>query len=43
LGNSSRTILDELSRIQSVDLVSPLAEQPNRQLRIRCVVGPDQT
>jgi transposase len=42
LGNSPRTILDELSRIQSVDVVLPLAEQPHRQLRIRCVVRPDR-
>jgi transposase len=42
LGNSPRTILDELSRIQSVDVVLPLAEQPHRQLRIRCVIRPDR-
>jgi transposase len=41
LGNSPRTILDELGRIQSTDVVLPLAEDPSRQLRIRCVVRPD--
>lgn len=41
LGNSPRTILDEPNRIQSVDVVLPLAVQPHRQLRIRCVVRPD--
>ena len=42
LGNSPRTILDELGRIQSADVVLPLAADPNHQLRIRCVVRPDQ-
>lgn len=42
LGNSPRTILDELGRIQSADVLLPLAEDPSRQLRIRCVVRPDQ-
>lgn len=41
LGNSPRTILEELGRIQSTDVVLPLAEQPGRELRIRCVVRPD--
>lgn len=41
LGNSPRTILDQLSRIQSTDVVLPLAEDPSRRLRIRCVVRPD--
>ncbi len=41
LGNSPRTILDELGRIQSTDVVLPLAENPSRKLRIRCVVKPD--
>jgi hypothetical protein len=41
LGNSPRTILDELGRIQSTDVVLPLAEDPSRKLRIRCVVRPD--
>lgn len=43
LGNSPRTILDELGRIQSTDVVLPLAEDPRRKLRIRCVGRPDQT
>jgi len=42
LGNSPRTILDELGRIRSADVVLPLAEDPRRNLRIRCVVRPDQ-
>lgn len=42
LGNSPRTILDELGRIQSTDVVLPLAEDPHRKLRIRCVVRPDK-
>ena len=42
LGNSPRTILDELGRIQSADVVLPLAEDPSRKLRIRCVVKPDK-
>jgi transposase len=41
LGNSPRTILDELGRIQSTDVVLPLAEEPGRELRIRCVVRPE--
>jgi transposase len=41
LGNSPRTILDELGRIQSTDVVLPLAEDPTRKLRIRCVTRPD--
>jgi hypothetical protein len=42
LGNSPRTILDELGRIQCTDMVLPLAEEPSRKLRIRCVARPDQ-
>ena len=41
LGNSPRTILDELGRIQSTDIVLPLADGSGRELRIRCVVRPD--
>ena len=37
LGNSPRTVLDEIGRIQSVDIVLPLAEDPKRNIRIRCV------
>jgi transposase len=40
LGNSPRTILEELRRIQSVDVVLPLADEPRRALRLRCVVRP---
>ena len=42
LGNSPRTILEELGRIQSADVVLPLAEEPSHKLRIRCVVRPDK-
>lgn len=41
LGNSPRTILYELARIQSTDVVLPLARDPQRNVRIRCVVHPD--
>jgi transposase len=41
LGNSPRTLLDELGHIQSADVVLPLAEDLNRELRLRCVVRPD--
>ena len=39
LGRSPRTILDELRRIQSTDVVLPT--QDGRELRLRCVVRPD--
>ena len=42
LGNSPRTILDELSTIQSTDVILPIASDPIRELRIRCVVKPDK-
>jgi hypothetical protein len=42
LGHSPRTILDELGAIQSTDIVLPLADHRHRELRIRCVVRPDQ-
>jgi hypothetical protein len=42
LGNSPRTILYELARIQSTDVVLPLARDPQRHVRIRCVVRPDR-
>ncbi len=42
LGNSPRTILDELSTIQSTDVILPIASDPIRELRIRCVVRPDK-
>ena len=39
LGNSPRTILEELARIQSHDVVLPTAT--HGQLRLRCVAQPD--
>jgi transposase len=42
LGNSPRTILEELARIQSTDVVLPLADGSRRELRLRCVVRPDK-
>src|SRR6202051_1404947 len=39
LGNSPRTILEELARIQSHDVVLPTAT--NGQIRLRCVTHPD--
>jgi transposase len=42
LGNSPRTIIDELARIQSADVVIPTAESASRELRVRCVVRPDK-
>jgi hypothetical protein len=41
LGNSPRTILEELARIQSTDVVLPLADGSRRELRLRCFVRPD--
>ena len=40
LGNSPRTLLDEMKTIPSADIVLPLADQPGRSLRLRCVVKP---
>lgn len=42
LGNSPRTILEDIGRIQSTDVVLPLADDPDRELRIRCVVRPER-
>lgn len=42
LGSSPRTILAEIGRIQSTDVVLPLADDLGRELRIRCIVRPDQ-
>ena len=42
LGESPRTVLEELWRIQSSDVVLPLADGSGRELRIRCVVRPDK-
>ncbi len=39
LGHSPRTILDELRRIQSTDVILPTTD--GRELRLRCVVRPD--
>ena len=39
LGNSPRTILEELTRIQSHDIVLPTVT--HRQVRLRCVTQPD--
>ncbi len=41
LGDSPRTILTELSRIHSADIVLPLADGSKRELRLRCVVRPE--
>lgn len=42
LGNSPRTMLDEIGRIQSTDVVLPLADDPSREIRIRCVIRPEK-
>lgn len=42
LGNSPRTILEELARIDSTDVVLPTVTTPQRDLRLRCVVRPDR-
>jgi len=42
LGDSPRTILTELSRIHSADIVLPLADGSKRELRLRCVVSPER-
>jgi transposase len=39
LGNSPRTVLDELARIQSHDVVLPTAS--HGQIRLRCIAQPD--
>src|ERR1700687_848066 len=41
LGHSPRTILTEFSRIHAADIVLPLADDSQRELRIRCVVRPE--
>jgi transposase len=43
LGRSPRTVLGELGRIQSTDVVLPLADGSGREVRLRCVVRPDKT
>ena len=39
LGNSPRTILEELARIQSHDVILPTAS--HGEIRLRCVTQPD--
>ena len=41
LGNSPRWLLDELREIHSVDVVLPLADDPRKEVNIRCVVRPE--
>ena len=41
-GNSPRTILEKVARIQSTDIVLPLADGSGREMRIRCIVRPDR-
>jgi len=43
LGNSPRTILDEFARLQSADIVIPLAQDSRREIRLRCVVRPEKS
>ena len=40
LGSSPRTVLEEMRRITSVDVVLPL--QDGREMKLRCVVRPDK-
>jgi transposase len=42
LGNSPRTIIQELAAINSTDVILPTAAAPRRELRLRCVVRPDR-
>jgi transposase len=42
LGHSPRIILTELARINSADIILPLADNSKRELRLRCVVRPDR-
>jgi hypothetical protein len=42
VGQQPRTILEELGRIQSLDVVAPIADDPQREFRLRCVVRPDK-
>jgi transposase len=41
LGNSPTTLLEELARIQSTDVVAPTTD--GRKVRLRCVVRPDKS
>ena len=40
MGPMVRTILEEMARMQCVDVVVPVKDGP--ELRLRCVVQPDQ-
>lgn len=40
LGSSPRTILEEMARIQSIDVILPL--ESKQELTLRCVVRPDE-
>lgn len=40
LGNSPRTILEELRQVQSADVVLPIADGP--EVKVRCVIKPDE-
>ena len=40
IGSSVTTVLEEMARIQSADVVLPTRD--GRQVRLRCVVRPDQ-
>lgn len=42
LGNSPRTVLQELAAITSTDIILPTTTAPRRELRLRCVVRPDR-
>ena len=42
LGNSPRTLLEELGRIQSTDVVLPLVDEAKHEARFICVVRPDR-
>ena len=42
LGNSPRTVLQELAAITSTDVILPTAASPGHELRLRCVVRPDR-
>jgi len=41
LGNSPRFVLDQFKDIQSMDVVLPLADNPNEEVKVRCVVRPE--
>jgi len=41
LGNSPRFLLDQLREIHSVDVALPLADNPQQEVKIRCVVRPE--